>query len=466
MHLHHHHSAEKSRVALVSIFASAGLVVTKFIVAIITGSLALLVEALHSLMDLAATMITYFAVRWADRPADRSHHYGHGKVESLAALLEVALLFVLAAFAIWESLSRLGGESHEVSAPPLAIFVLLISIVVDFFRARALQKTARETSSQALEADSLHFVSDMWASIAALLGLVAIAFGYHQADAIAALAVAGIIIFISIGLCLRTIQTLLDAAPEGGSDLIEKLVCEVSGVVNVSRVRMREVGAQKFCEIFVQVARTLPLQRVEEMKQEVIGSIHKAFPQADISVVTEAIALEEETVMERIMMIAARQRAFVHHLTVQQFEDRLAIGLDLEIDEELPLSQAHETATRLEMAIVREFGPGTEVETHIEPLEDLGDIYPASEEQRLLVESLVKNLALGVPSLSDIHSLRLRQTRAGQIVILHCYMPPHLSVREVHHTVDALERELRTTHPDIIRVLIHAEPNNAPQHHH
>jgi cation diffusion facilitator family transporter len=240
-HSPHHHS--KKNAALVSIMASSALVVTKMVVAVITGSLALLTEALHSLLDLGATIITYFAVNWSDRPADATHHYGHGKIESLAALLEVALLFFVAAFAIWEAIDRLTGHPHEVNAPPIAIGIILISIVVDFFRARALQKVARETASQALEADSLHFVSDMWASIAALCALIGIWLGFPMADAIAALVVAAVIIFISIGLCNRTVNTLLDAAPTGSRELVEHLVNNVSGVVKVSQLRIRNVGA-------------------------------------------------------------------------------------------------------------------------------------------------------------------------------------------------------------------------------
>lgn len=463
---HHDHGAHKSQVALVSIFASAGLVVTKFGVALLTGSLALLTEALHSLMDLGATIITYFAVRLADRPADTRHHYGHGKIESLAALFEVVLLLLIAGFAIFEAVKRLVFAPEPVVAPPVAIAILIVSIVVDFFRARALQKAAKETSSQALEADSLHFVSDMWASIAALLGLVGIALGYPQADALAALAVAGIILSISVGLFRRTVHTLLDTAPEGSHQLIERLIDEVSGVVGVERVRLREVGAQTFCDVTIKVARTLPLQRVEEIKKEVADTVRNALPRADLALVTEPVALADESIMEQVMLIAARQRVFVHHLSVQQYANRLAIALDLELDETMPLAKAHETATRFELAIAREFGPETEVETHIEPLESLHDIQDVSEGERSALENRVKEIASSIKTLSNVHSLRARRTKAGRIVVLHCHMPGDLSVRHVHQAVDELERALRVTMPDIVRVLIHAEPDNVAQHHH
>lgn len=444
--------------------ASGGLVVTKIVVAVMTGSLALLTEALHSLLDLGATIVTYFAVNWADRPADDTHTYGHGKVESLAALLEVALLFMVAGFAAWEAFKRLTGESHDVSAPPIAIAIILISVGVDFFRARALHKVAHETASQALEADSLHFASDMWASIAALCALIGIWLGFPMADAIAALVVAAVIVFISFGLGYRTINTLLDAAPEGSRNMIEQIANDVSGVVKVSRVRIRNAGAQNFCEIDIQVARTLPFQRVEDVKSEVATAIRRALPRTDVIVATEAVALEEESIMERVMLIAAKQRAFVHHITVQHPDGKLAIGLDLELDGDMPLAQAHAAATRLETALYGEFGADTEVETHIEPLENTRVLSVAPEAERLAVEMHVKQLALSDPTLLDIHDLRLRETHAGRIVILHCNLAPDLSVRAVHAAVDALERKLRLQYPDIVRILIHAEPVNAPHH--
>ena len=467
MHAHPHgHGAEKSRAALISIFASTGLVVTKFAVALITGSLALLVEALHSLMDLGATVITYFAVRWSDRPADGSHHYGHGKIESLAALFEVALLFALAIYATVEGVSRLISDApSDVTASPLAIGILLISIVIDFFRARALQATASKTSSQALEADSLHFVSDMWASIAALAGLIGIASGFAKADAVAALAVAVIIVWISYELFIRTIKTLLDEAPAGSADLIERIAAETSGVVRVSRVRLREVGATTFCEISVDVPRNLPLPRVEQIKQNIRSATAKAFPKADLSILTEPVALQDESIAEKVMMIAARQHVFIHHLTVQQKGDQIAIGLDLEIDENMQLAKAHDIATRLETAIVDDFGPETEVETHLEPLESFFEITPASIEAAAAMERSVQKLAAEFPPLTNIHDLRLRESRAGKIVILHCHVPGALSVRDVHFAVDGLERKLREQHPDLVRVVIHAEPGDVPHLH-
>src|SRR5215213_10227886 len=187
--------SEKEKVALGSIAASAGLTLAKGVVGALTGSLAILSEAAHSLIDFAATVMTYFAVRLSGKPADEAHHYGHGKIESIAAFAETALLFMLSLAVIWEAARRLTtGEGHAVEATLLAFGVMAASVVVDFFRARALNRVAEKTDSEALEADALHFSSDMWSSLAVLVGLGGVYLGYSWADSAAAMIVAGFVL--------------------------------------------------------------------------------------------------------------------------------------------------------------------------------------------------------------------------------------------------------------------------------
>src|ERR1700681_2786165 len=203
----------KSRVAAISVFASAGMAVAKFAVGIAIGSLALISEALHSSVDFVATVITWIVVRISDRPADAEHHYGHGKLESLSALGVIALLYVLAGGILVESYSRLrdGAPPPTISAIPF--IVLLIDIAVNFWRARALHRTAHETKSQALEADALHFASDVFGSSAVIVGLCLSAVGFAWGDAAAAIAVAVLIYLLGLRLARSTVENLLDLAP-------------------------------------------------------------------------------------------------------------------------------------------------------------------------------------------------------------------------------------------------------------
>src|SRR5438105_700060 len=228
----------KERVALGSVAVSAGLTVAKAVVGLLSGSLAILSEAAHSLIDLAATVMTYFAVRMSGKPADAEHHYGHGKIESVAALAETALLFVLSAVVIFEAARRLvGAEQHAVEATLAAFAVVALSVVVDFFRSRLLYRVAADTSSEALEADALHFGSDMWSSLAVLVGLAGVRFGFAWADAAAAIVVAVFVCLAGWRLGRRTLETLTDTAPEGAAERISAVARRIPGVVAVARVR-------------------------------------------------------------------------------------------------------------------------------------------------------------------------------------------------------------------------------------
>ena len=451
---------EKEQVALSSIAASAGLTVAKGLVGFSTGSLAILSEAGHSLIDLGATVMTYIAVRISGRPADEEHHYGHGKVEAVSALAETALLFLLSGIVIWEAVKRLvEHEGHVVEATVWAFGVIVVSIVVDFFRARALSHTAEKTSSHALEADALHFSSDLWSSLAVLIGLVGVHYGLAWADSVAALVVAVLVCIAGWRLGKRTIDTLIDVAPPGAAEKITAIVARVAGVVRVEQVRARSVGEQTFIDLTVAVSRTLPLDRVSAIKDAIGDALRRQIPGAEPVVTIDPVALNNETVLDRVMVIARNRALAAHHVMVHDLKDRLAVSLDLEVDGKLSLRAAHDMADGLEDAIAAELGPGVEVETHIEPLQpqDISGREAPPERVKAVAIALSELAAKG-RSIRDVHDVRVRETDEGEIVNFHCRVDPQMSVQSVHENVDALERALKQQSPSIKRVIGHAEP--------
>ena len=454
---------QKERVALGSIVASGLLTVSKAAVGVMTGSLAILSEAAHSLIDLGATVMTYFAVRISGKPADAEHHYGHGKVESIAALAETALLFVLSGVVIWEASQRLyGGHAHAVEATALAFGVIVASIVVDFFRARLLYRVAAETSSEALEADALHFGSDMWSSLAVLAGLGGVALGLQWADAAAALVVAVFVCIAGWRLARRTIDTLTDTAPAGAAERLRSIAARVRGVVAVEGVRARPVGDKLFVEINVAVSRTLPLDRVTTLKDNIIRSIRAEMPKAEVTVTTEPRALDNESVLERVMVIARNRGLAVHHVIAHAISGKLAVSLDLEVDRKLALGAAHEIASGLEAALREELGPEVEVETHIEPLQLYGlPGRDAAPERIAAVGTALAKIADAVGLVGEIHNVRVRASADGEFVNFHCRVDPTLTVAAVHDKVDEIEHALRERFPSITRVIGHAEPASA-----
>jgi cation diffusion facilitator family transporter len=456
----HPHQHAKEQVALTSIAASAALTIAKALVGLATGSLGILSEAGHSLIDLGATVLTYVAVRISGKPADDEHQYGHGKFESISALAQTALLFLLAAVVIYEAVTRLiNHQGAEVQATVWAFGVIALSIVVDFFRARALTKTAKATSSHALEADALHFLSDLWSSLAVLAGLAGVYFGLPWADAVAALLVSLLICVAGWRLGKRTIYALTDVAPEGSTQKITAIAQRVPGVVSVRQVRARGAGDRTFVELTVAVSRTLPLDQVDALKSSLNSTIRAQMPEAEVTVITDAVALDDESVLERVMVIARNRALAVHHVTVHEIRGRLAVSLDLEVDGKLSLAAAHDIADGLERAIAGELGADVEVETHIEPLEPQDARGREAPLERIkAVEMTLGEIAAESRIVRDIHDVRVRETDDGEIVNFHCYVDPALPVQTVHEKVDEVERALRRESPSVKRVIGHAEP--------
>jgi cation diffusion facilitator family transporter len=451
----------KSRVAAISIFASAGMAAAKFVVGIAIGSLALISEALHSSVDLVATVITWMVVRVSDRPADEEHHYGHGKIESLSALGVIAMLYVLAGGILVQAYSHLreGASPPTLSAIPFVL--LLVDIAVNFWRARALHRTALDTKSQALEADALHFASDVFGSSAVIIGLGLSAFGFAWGDAAAAIAVAVLMSLLGLRLARSTVETLLDRAPEGASERATAAIRTVPGVVDVERLRVRMVGSTHFIDAIVQVPRTYPIDRVEEIKRRAQEAVTKALKDADLTFTAVPVARDNESVRERIMVIARNSGLAVHHVTVHDLGGKLTVSIDLEVDGDMPLSAAHAIAHELERNIRDEFGEDVEVDTHIEPLEPelpLGTDAPP-DRVKTIKGALSGFAANG--AIHDIHSVRVRNTDAGEIVNFHCRAAPSMSVIKVHESVDEIERALRRAFPTVKRVISHAEPPDA-----
>jgi len=451
----------KQRAAILSVMATILLTAAKIVGAIISGSLALLTDALQGLVDVGSTLFTWFAVRASDKPADDEHHYGHGKVEALAALVETAILFTLAGAILWEAGNRLWTNViAHVEVTPLVIGVLVLSMTVDAIRWRSLTKVAKETGSEALAGEATHFSADFVGSALVLVGLIGVWYGIERADTAAAFAIAAYTAFSAYRLARRVLDTLMDTAPEGVSEKLREVARGVAGVVGVNWLRVRPAGGRVHGEIGISVSRTLPLDRVVAIKAQLGDALLKAEPGAEITITADPVQVDDETALERVLLIALKLKIPVHHVTVHSIGEKLSVSLDMEVDQSLPLGEAHEIATRLESAIRAEFGGETEVETHIEPMEtgQPAGHNAAWETVEDIGKALASEAAKVAGPIHDIHSVRVRQTAKGLVVNYHCRVDPALNVAAVHDAVDAIERAVRIARPQVCRLVSHAEP--------
>jgi cation diffusion facilitator family transporter len=465
---------EKKLAALASVASAIVLVCLKMFLTVATGSLGILSEALHSSLDLIAAVITYLSVRVADQPADERHPYGHGKVESFSAFVETGLLLVTAVYIIWEAFRRLFFRDVEIRPSLLAIGLLGVAVCVDLMRSRALNRVARKHESEALAADALHFSTDVWSTLTVMLGIVTAWLGARLgiswlrfADPLAALAVAGFVIWVGSRLGRTTIDALLDTAPEGMQERIAEAVRNTEGVLSAERVRLRRSGNQHFVDLTISVPRTASFEQVHAISDAVERRVTEILP-ADVVVHMEPRARANEHLFEAIRAAAQRRGLAIHELSAQELEGRLFIEMHLEVEEGLSLRDAHRVASELEDEI-QQIAAGqdrkartAEVNIHIEPLgTQIAAGGHTAEEMKDLgraVEDFLNSLASEYHEMADCHAVHVRQVSHRILVSCHCEMPGELPITDVHEVTAALEDRVKERFPQIARVTIHPEP--------
>ncbi len=450
---------KKQSVALSSVFASALMTVMKFIVGVMTGSMGIISEAAHSALDLGAAILTLFAVKVSDKPADDKHPYGHGKVESVSALIETGLLFLTSAWIIYEAVHRILNKNIEVEATWYAFAVIIISILIDISRSLALKKVAKETNSQALEADALHFSSDVWSSGVVLVGLILVAFGIKGADAFAAIGVSIFVLVAGYRLGKRTIDVLIDTAPEGISDIVKEVVDKIEGVIVVDKIRVRPLGAVVFIEAELSINRSFSIIKVNEIVKNAREAIMQKIVGADVLIHIKPIQLKDETIIDIVRTIASKHVLSVHSIVIDNLEKHKFISYDLELPGNLTVFKGHEIASHLEKEIQAEIGSEIEINTHVDPYlieEKISD--KISEKETLLIEKTVAEIIENVGLLKDAHNILIRKINNKIFLTLHCYAKGEETIEESHSQASKLKYLIKEKIREIENVVVHVEP--------
>jgi cation diffusion facilitator family transporter len=462
---------EKRLVALSSVIAAVFLTTMKIVVGLLTHSLGILAEAAHSGLDLIAAGVTYFAVRASGRPPDTEHNYGHGKVENLSAMIETLLLLATCAWIVYEAIHRLFFKEVTIEVTYWSFIVMAVSIVIDLTRSRALMKIAKKHASQALEADALHFSTDVWSSTVVIFGLFAVLIGQKfvtnsptlahwlsHADAIAALGVSVIVVYVSVQLGRRTISGLLDSAPKGlGSD-IEREVSRMPGVAAVKRLRLRQSGPATFVDVTLAVPRTTSFEEAHGVATRAETLIQHLLPRSDVMVHIEPIVANDKSLVERIRSVAARNGMSVHSLQVHDVGGHMSLDMHAEVPDNLTVAEAHSRITELENALKRESPELDSIIVHIEPMGEKEVLHPAKPTSSKEVQDEVKKLTVKLPRVMDCHNISIFHYGNELSVSFHCTLSPNLPILEAHELTIEMESLLRERFPQLKRVIIHVEP--------
>ncbi|WP_337189555.1 cation diffusion facilitator family transporter [Chlorobium phaeovibrioides] len=451
---------KKKRVAFSSVLASALLTVLKLVAGLMTGSIGILSEAAHSLLDFGAAAMTWVAVGMSSKPADRKHHYGHAKVESITALVETGLLLLTSGWIISAATERLLGGEAEVEVTWYAIAVMLTSIVVDFSRARALSRVAKETNSTALEADALHFSSDILSSAVVLIGLFFVSNGIFWADAAAGIVVAVVVARAAFQLGKKTIDILTDAAPVGIAERAEELAKTVPGVIGIKKIRVKPTGPQVFIEMSVAVNRTLSVEKVRDICTAIEEKVHGAFPVADMTIHTHPVALTGESIAERVHVIGLNHGLHAHNIATNFNDGARHITFDVEVDQRLKIKEAHQAVTLLEDELRREFDGNPEICIHLDPLRcEERRTTPLPEEEEAALRKVIVDAAATIPAIADVHDITILKTeKEKRFITLHCSFQEDVLMEDVHELTSRLEGAIYQAIPLACRVIIHAEP--------
>jgi cation diffusion facilitator family transporter len=456
---------EKNRVALVSVIAALLLTGGKFIVGWWTGSLGILAEALHSGLDLAAAIVTLWAVRVSGRPADKEHAYGHGKIENLSALFETALLLATSVWIIKEAALRLFFDAEvHVHANLWSFLVVILSIVVDYSRSRALLRVAKKYESQALEADALHFSTDIWSSLVVLFGLICVlaSHGFDvpwlaKADAVAALGVAVVVVIVSLRLGKNAIGDLMDTVPAEMTTRVAGLA-KVEGVREARQVRVRRSGPEIFVDLALVVDPAVSLERGHELACAAETAIKHELPFADVVIHVEPAESSGEDLLAAARRIATALGASAHNLVVYEEAARLVLELHLEMEASLPLEQAHRKALEIEQTIRQSHPRLARVIAHIEPTGDARATTSASPEETAAVREALLSLPEFCKSGPQPQAIEIRRRGSELSLAFRCALPGSTPLKEAHEFTVSIEKALRRQIPTLGRVMVRTEP--------
>ena len=457
--------AEKQRVARYSMAAAAAMTLLKIAAGLLSGSLGVLSDAAHSGLDLVGAALTYFSVNVSDKPADEDHTYGHGKIENLSAFSEAGLMALSCAWIMWEAVERIFFHSVEVHHSLWPILVLVTSIGVDIWRSRQLRAVALRTGSPALATDAFHFASDIWATLAVLVGLGAAWIGerlqigaLHYADPLAALVVSLMILRMTVRVGHEAVAALVDEIPAETRRRLVREVERVDGVLAVERARVRRAGAGYLADVTLALPRRFTFEHTNDLVEAATFAVQRALPGADVVIHTIPRETKAESIFDRVRAVAARNNVSVHELSIQTHHGRLQVELHVELEERLTLREAHGFVTALEAQILRNVPEVDSVLTHIEsepatieqPEEEL------VEDRRL--EQALRSAAALFPEIADVHAITVGRTREHISVTCHCTLPDDLPMNRVHEVITALEDRFKLECPTVYRVTIHPEP--------
>ena len=455
---------KKIAVARTSLYAALFITFIKVIAAYFSGSLAVLSEVFHSAIDIFACLLTILFIKFSSKPPDKDHHYGHEKGESFAALVQVLILFATSSYIIYEAFNRLFfAKQYNLNVGLWTILILLLTIAIDIGRSRALRKIAKETGSQALEADALHFSSDILTSSIVIISLLLSYFDIsREADSIGALIVSIVIIVLGFKLAIKAINSLMDKVPEGLSEKIMAAARDVKGVEEINTLRIRSTGTRIFVDMTIFISRLIPFSRAHDITDAVERKIGQIVPNSDVIIHSEPVETENETINDKIKMIVNEHGLRCHDIFSHKMDEEIFTELHVEIENTNDMTAAHDIVTDIENKIKEKISLISNVKIHIdEPGDVVFETTDVTNRSGVIIQEVNKVLE-DVKEVNEYYDIKVVNTGGKLRVSMNCEFTTELTFEEVHDLVTVLESRiylnLKDQYSNISNVIIHAEP--------
>lgn len=456
-------SSIKLKVAYRSLIAAVIITLIKIFAAYFSGSLGILSEVINSAIDIFVCIITIISINYSSRPPDERHNYGYEKIENFSAIIQVIVLFGTCIFILYEAFRRIVlHQTGSLSISAWTFGALILTIIIDINRSSTLRKIAKETGSYALEADSVHFTSDIFSSVVVIIGLILYMFGFEWGDVFGAIAVAGIIIYMGIKMFKKAFDSLLDKVPEG---IYEKLKYEtllINGVEGIKNLRVRSSGSKTYIDMVINLNRIIPFAEAHNIMDLVEKKLISIYPNADIVLHGEPVETEVETINDKIKLIVNSYKLKSHDVISYKIGDEIFAELHVEIKNTNDLTAAHAIVTEIENKIKEELKEITRIRVHIdEPSYVVYDTLDVTNESTELI-GCIEKIIKSQPEVLSEDEIIILSTNGKIRVSISCTFDQMLSFDEVHDIVTLLEArifsELKSKFPKLSNVIIHAEP--------
>ncbi len=450
--------SEKSEsAAKKGILAGAILTVVEVTGGLVSGSLGLMSSAFNTLSDFVAAVITFFAVRESSKPPDEVHTYGHEKIESVAAIGEILLLFAVCLWIVYNAFSRLMSGGRDIDFFWIAVGTNFVSIIVDMFAFLNLRVSSKKNKSDAIEAGALHFLNDLLIAVVVIVGLVFYLFGVWYADSIAALCIVCYIVYSGLNVIRNSFGTLMDAAPKGLLNQVKAQILRVEGVKDCHHLRVRRAGSKFFVDAHVEIEGQTPLNKAHSIASSIEEQIVKVFPDSDILIHTEPHTGDDPIEVIRNAASQISEIKGIHGIAVKTIGKKLNVSCHLELEPEISVTSAHEVANCLEERLNKELKNVSTIISHLEPTTKLSESgYKPKASNR--IQKRITKISQSLPEVRSVHEIQILTSGERYNVTLHCTIDSSLTLAQAHEIATKIEDEIKRADKKIDQVIVHCEP--------